>query len=124
MKRIRTTVLGGLAATAAVAATTLVSGGPVQAAPVPAASTWSFATNVIHVHVRNVPAVKRSKIVETLGAAGTRVTVDCYVAGRPVFGDRIWYHTTVPAKGYIAGFYLRSGHDPAARVPRCPAPPV
>ena len=38
---------------------------------------------------------------------------------KPVFGDSIWYHIVKPARGFVAGFYLDTGHDPAAGIRPC-----
>jgi hypothetical protein len=45
--------------------------------------------------------------------------VDCYTHGRAVAGDSTWYHLAAPHAGYVAGYYLNTGRDPAAGIPRC-----
>ena len=57
--------------------------------------------------------------VDVLGPAGTRVAVDCFVSGGSVFGDHAWYHLVAPHTGYVAGYYLNTGVDPAPGVPLC-----
>jgi hypothetical protein len=54
-----------------------------------------------------------------LGPAGTKVTVNCFVVGKPVFGDSVWYHIVKPASGFVAGFYLDTGRDPAPGIRHC-----
>ena len=80
----------------------------------------AFSTNVADVTVYSQPRTTSSS-VGGLGAAGSQVTVDCYVVGQRVRGDRIWYHATAPTVGYVAGKYLHTGHDPARGVWRCHA---
>jgi hypothetical protein len=58
-------------------------------------------------------------VVAVLGAVGTRVAVNCYTLGTSVSGDSVWYHLVAPYTGYVAGFYVNTGRDPAAGVPRC-----
>src|SRR5439155_24114499 len=67
---------------------------------------------------RTAPATGATTIVR-LGAAGSEVTVNCFVVGSPVFGDSVWYHITKPLSGFVAGFYLDTGRDPAPGVPAC-----
>jgi hypothetical protein len=101
----------------------LASGVIASAAPAAAATAPSktFPTTVADVHVRSLPRTGRgSKKVKVLPAARTAVTVSCYVSGQAIGGDRIWYRITAPAAGYVAGFYLHTGHDPAKGITRCP----
>jgi Bacterial SH3 domain len=70
------------------------------------------------VHIRSAPTAFLS-IVRTLDRVGTKVTVNCWVAGEDISGDAIWYHTIAPDRGYVAGEHLDTGHDPAYGVPRC-----
>jgi hypothetical protein len=69
-------------------------------------------------HVRTAPTTAATTIVR-LGAAGSEVTVNCFVVGCPVFGDGVWYHVTKPLSGFVAGFYLDTGRDPAPGVRHC-----
>jgi hypothetical protein len=73
---------------------------------------------VRHLRVRKAPHTA-APVVHVLGAAGTRVSVTCFAVGSSVNGDRIWYHIVAPAAGFVAGFYLNTGRDPAAGVPAC-----
>src|SRR5690242_11400815 len=100
-------VVGGIAGSALSASAAPVTG-------------KTFPTKVADVHIRTLPRTGRgSRVVRVLPAARTPVTVACYVSGQAVGGDRIWYRTTAPATGYVPGFFLRSGHDPAAGIARC-----
>jgi len=69
-------------------------------------------------HVRTAPTTAATTIVR-LGAAGSKVTVNCYSVGSPVFGDSVWYHIVKPLSGYVSGFYLDTGRDPAPGIAHC-----
>ena len=78
----------------------------------------AYQTVVAALRVRSAPRTSATTVA-VLGAAGTRVAVDCYTLGTSVSGDSAWYHLVAPYTGYVAGFYLNTGRDPAAGVPRC-----
>jgi hypothetical protein len=78
----------------------------------------AYQTVVTALRVHSAPRISAATVA-VLGAAGTRVAVDCYTLGTSVFGDSAWYHLVAPYTGYVAGFYLSTGRDPAAGVPRC-----
>jgi Domain of unknown function (DUF1906) len=86
----------------------------VQLAPV----QHAYQTLVKGLKVRNAPGTS-AQAVGVLGVAGSHVAVDCYAVGNPVFGDAAWYHIVAPHAGYVAGFYLNTGRDPATGVPLC-----
>lgn len=71
-----------------------------------------------NLRVRKAPSTTAS-IAGYLGGIGSKVGIDCYLKGTPVFEDSIWYHTASPATGYVAGRLLNTGGDPAPGVPRC-----
>ncbi len=77
-----------------------------------------YQTLVKGLRVRNAPSTS-AQAVDVLGVAGSHVAVDCYTVGNPVFGDAAWYHLVAPHTGYVAGFYLNTGRDPATGVPLC-----
>ena len=54
-----------------------------------------------------------------LGGVGSKVRIDCYIKGTPVFDDPVWYHAVSPATGYVTGRLLNTGGDPLPGVPRC-----
>ncbi len=54
-----------------------------------------------------------------LGGIGSKVRIDCYIKGTPVFDDPVWYHAVSPATGYVTGRLLNTGGDPLPGVPRC-----
>ncbi|WP_433615921.1 hypothetical protein ACQP2P_13135 [Dactylosporangium sp. CA-139114] len=84
------------------------------------ATTKTFATKRAGAQLRSMANTgAASHVVSTLGKAGTKVTVSCYVTGQPMGGDHTWYRTTTPAGAYIPGSSLRSGHDPAAGIKHC-----
>ena len=90
------------------------------AAGIPACSRHRhvYHTLVHGLHVRTAPSTRATTIV-LLGAAGSRVTVNCFATGTPVFGDSIWYHIVKPLSGFVSGFYLNTGRDPAPGISRC-----
>jgi hypothetical protein len=77
-----------------------------------------YPTLATGLKVRSAPSTSAA-IVGVLGVAGSHVTVDCYALGNPVFGDSVWYHLVAPHAGYVAGWYLKTGRDPAAGIPLC-----
>jgi hypothetical protein len=85
---------------------------------IPACSRHTFRTLVHGLHVRTGPHTSAA-VVAVLGAAGTKVAVNCYAIGGSVFGDSVWYHLVAPHRGFAAGFYLDTGRDPAAGIRRC-----
>jgi hypothetical protein len=118
-------------AVATAAAALLASGAGVASAAPAAAEAAShpaaappprhvYPTKVAKLRVRTLPSTD-SKVVKVLGAAGTKVTVDCYARGQAIGGDSIWYHIVAPAKGFVAAYYVKSGHDPARGVLACTA---
>jgi len=78
----------------------------------------AYQTVVAGLRVRTAPRTS-AQTVAVLGAAGSQVAVDCYATGTAVSGDSIWYHIVAPYTGYVAGYYLNSGRDPAAGVRQC-----
>ena len=75
---------------------------------IPNASIRTMASNNHH-----------SRPVVTLRGKGSQVKVKCYVTGQRVAGDTVWYRTTAPKTGYIAGAQLTFRHEPAAEVTAC-----
>ena len=78
----------------------------------------SFNALEANLRIRTGPSIGAA-ITGYLGAVGSRVKIDCYVAGTHVFGDPIWYHAVAPRAGYVSGRLLNTGGDPAPGVPRC-----
>jgi len=123
--RIRRLALIAAGVPLAATMTTMMLASPVAAAPSanaalvrPASTVHHYRTVVRHLRVRKAPHTA-APVVHVLGAAGTRVSVTCFAVGSSVNGDRIWYHIVAPAAGFVAGFYLNTGRDPAAGVPAC-----
>jgi hypothetical protein len=104
--------------------TTVMLAGPAAAAPQPANAALQlqashvYSTLITGLHVRRTPSTA-APILAILGPAGTKVAVNCWARGSSVFGDSIWYHITAPHAGFVAGFYLNTGRDPAAGIRRC-----
>jgi hypothetical protein len=78
----------------------------------------TYRTLVAGLQVRNAPHTS-APVVGVLGAAGSSVGVNCYALGSSVSGDSVWYRLVSPDTGYVAGYYLKSGRDPAAGIPQC-----
>jgi hypothetical protein len=98
------------------AAATTQSAGVAVIHQAPAAHT--YRTLVTGLRIRKAPRTS-APVVDVLGAAGSRVTADCYAYGSSVFGDPVWYHTVAPRAGVVAGYYLDTGRDPAPGIPHC-----
>jgi Bacterial SH3 domain len=78
----------------------------------------TFRTLHTGLRVRERPSTS-AKIVAVLGAVGSKVTVSCFTRGSTVFGDNVWYHIVQPRDGFVAGFYLATGGDPAVGIRHC-----
>ena len=124
---IKRLALAAAGAPLAAALTMVMLAGPAAAAPQPAqaaldrqASSHVYSTLITGLHVRKAPTTAAPALA-ILGAAGTKVSVACWARGSSVFGDRIWYLITAPHRGFVAGFYLNTGRDPAAGIPSCTA---
>ena len=82
--------------------------------------TATYPTAIANVHVRSLPStVKPSKIVATIAAAGTSVTVNCYTIQVVAGVSHTWYHATAPHIGYVAGRNLVIPHPKTPAVPHC-----
>jgi Rv2525c-like, glycoside hydrolase-like domain len=78
----------------------------------------TYQTIAAGLQVRNAPQAL-APVVGMLGAAGSSVGVSCYALGSSVSGDSVWYHLASPDIGYVTGYYLNTGVDPAAGIPQC-----
>ena len=78
----------------------------------------TYRTLVTGLGIRRVPHTS-APVVDVLGAAGSRVAVNCFAYGSSVAGDPVWYHTVAPRAGFVAGYYLNTGRDPALGIPHC-----
>ncbi len=56
-----------------------------------------------------------------MSQVGSPVQLSCYVRGTSVAGDPWWYRATfINAHGYVAGFWVDTGPDPAkTHLPAC-----
>ncbi len=70
---------------------------------VPSFSTRYYALEA-NLRIRTAPTVMAT-ISGYLVNVGSKVIVNCYDNGSPIFGDPVWYHATSPATGYVAGRY-------------------
>lgn len=78
----------------------------------------SYRTLVAGLRIRTGPSAG-FRIVGHLGSVGSKLTVSCFTFGESILGDRVWYHTVAPRRGFLAGRHLNTGRDPAPGVPRC-----
>jgi hypothetical protein len=80
----------------------------------------TLMTRIPHANIRTLASNEHhSRTVATLRGKGSQVEVQCYVTGQRVSGDPVWYRTTSPQTGYIAGAQLTIRHEPAAHVTAC-----
>jgi hypothetical protein len=80
----------------------------------------TLMTRIPHASIRTMASnAHLSRPVATLQGKGSQVKVKCYVTGQRVAGDALWYRTTAPKTGYIAGAQLTIRHEPAANVTAC-----
>jgi hypothetical protein len=77
-----------------------------------------YHTLVGHLPVRVGPW-SYLRAVGYLGGFGSAVRINCYAYGQRVDRDAVWYHASWPHPGWVAGFYLDTGRDPAPGVPVC-----
>ena len=122
IRRLALVTAGALlvAAMAAVmfASPSLAASQSAKAATAQASSDHVYSTLVHGLHVRKKPTTAATAVA-VLGPAGAEVVVNCYAFGSSVFGDNVWYHIVKPLSGFVTGFYLDTGRDPAAGVPAC-----
>lgn len=127
---IRRLALAAAGVPLAAAVTVMMLAGPTAAAtqPVKAAAVLHAPSGHVYhtlakgLRVRRAPSTS-AKVLVRLGPKGTKVTVNCWVRGTSVFGDHIWYFIVAPHTGFVAGFYLNTGRDPAKAVPACAVHP-
>jgi hypothetical protein len=106
-------------ATVMFASPSLAASQPAKAVlTVQASSDHVYSTLAHGLHVRKRPTTAATAVA-VLGPAGTEVVVNCFALGGSVFGDSVWYHITKPLSGFVAGFYLDTGRDPAPGVRHC-----
>jgi hypothetical protein len=95
------------------------------AAPPPSGSSAStgsgnYQTVGTHVNLRGSPSTI-APVITQLVDLGSPVTLSCYLRGTSVAGDPWWYRATfVSAHGYVSGFWVNTGPDPAkTHLPAC-----
>ncbi len=84
---------------------------------VPSFSAEYYALEA-NLRIRKDPTITAT-IAGYLVDVGSKVTVNCYSDGTPIFGDPVWYHAIAPYTGYVTGRLLNTGGDPASGVPHC-----
>jgi hypothetical protein len=77
-----------------------------------------YHTLVGHLAIRVGPWTYLRAVGYT-GGFGSAVRINCYAYGQRVYRDPVWYHASSPRPGWVAGFYLDTGRDPAPGVPIC-----
>lgn len=107
------------------AAVSLSAGALVGLAPAASASgsyeTTTVANNVLMRHCPHT--TKACYQTGYLAISGSVVYLYCYVTGDSVNGDKIWYDgaaaDTQNGSGYIAGYFVNTGHDPHSGISKC-----
>jgi Bacterial SH3 domain len=66
-------------------------------------------------------AATNSAVITVMRDLGSPVTLSCYLRGSSIGGDPWWYRATYgSARGYVAGFWVNTGPDPAkTHLPAC-----
>ena len=86
----------------------------VSAAVAPPANAEGYTQTLVTVAMRVGPSQQHQLIVWVPG--GRSVLVHCFYDGpgaQSINGDNVWYWSTYGGHtGYIAGYYLNTGHDP------------
>jgi hypothetical protein len=85
----------------------------------PAAGVIVIKTTVPGLVIRSRPSTSAARVLR-LGAAGTRISVNCWTLGTTVAKNSVWYHTVSPKRGYVASVFTSPRKDPVAGLPRCP----
>jgi hypothetical protein len=84
--------------------------------------TWALAA----VNMRTQPT-SQSQYIATIPKDGW-FGLYCWTTGEPIHGDNVWYygvHTEHPngvpvfIYGWVTGYYLATGHDPAPQIGHC-----
>lgn len=83
---------------------------------------WQGTYATVNVYGRTAPSTTASHVY--LYQGGQIVYYTCWTTGTSVSGDDIWYltrpnPTDSADQGYVAGWYLETGHDPNPSVGHC-----
>ncbi len=83
-------------------------------------TTATFQTVGTNVNIR-AGASTDTAVVTTVRAKASTLRLACYETGQSINGDSSWYRATYGQyRGYIAGYWVDTGPDPAARLlPHC-----
>ena len=106
-------IIAALAASAALISVTSFGSSPASAADLLVTTT----TNVYEHSSASTSTASREELIP----GGTAVEIVCYTTGPSVGGDTVWYFESPKPNdtGFIAGYYLNTGHDPHPGVPHC-----
>jgi hypothetical protein len=97
----------------------------VEACPGGTYGTWCALT-VAAVNVRAQPT-SQSQFIVTLPYQSW-FSLDCWTTGESIHGDNVWYRgiytdyqngVPVAIDGWVTGYYLATGHDPASPIGHC-----
>ncbi len=100
----------------------LGTSGVATAEPFPCGGRGTCAENLIELNVRLGPSL--SEPVMSRAPQGKWMALHCWTYGDVIHGDSVWYHITWVSSfdghsGYVAGYYMDTGPDPAPGIPRC-----
>lgn len=97
----------------------LLAGGVVASSAAHAWTTTAQAT--VNVYERTGPSTSYPAIRMLQG--GEIFYISCYKLGQSINGDPYWYYgkvnLTETVQGYVAGYYLTTGHDPSPYTGPC-----
>ncbi|SDJ67216.1 hypothetical protein SAMN04487820_101189 [Actinopolyspora mzabensis] len=102
-----------------------VSAGTAAAEPYPCGDrgeTGLCADNLRALNVRTGPATSYTAL--SRAPEGKSMAIDCWSFGESIKGDNIWYYITWVSSfdghsGFVTGYYLNTGPDPAPGIPQC-----
>lgn len=118
----RSRIAATAAALAMAGAATIGTAGTAAAEPFPCGDRGTCALNEIDLNVRSGPGLGHP--ATSRAPAGQWMALHCWTYGDPVNGDNVWYHIDWVSpydghEGFVAGFHLDTGRDPAPGIPVC-----
>lgn len=75
-------------------------------------------TSIDGLNVRDEPSTTAS-VVGTIADDGTRVEIECWTRGAPVYGDPVWFRIGAPVAGYVTNYYVETTGDVLAAKEPC-----
>lgn len=75
-------------------------------------------TSIYGLNVRAEPTTA-SAVVGSIPEVDTRVEIECYTRGEPIYGDTVWYRISEPIGGYVTNYYVETTGDVLAVEDPC-----